>query len=168
MKKPSVEWENLNPVVKDTVSSFHAEIPVKIGNLAKALGLSVKVTTLDVGISGMIEPCNQSASGFKITINKHEPKYRQRFTLAHEIAHYLLHSHLIGVGLADNILYRSKLSDEKEAEANRLASDILMPRSILRSWINQCDQKKPADYVSRISMEFGVSEEAMRISLGLK
>jgi Zn-dependent peptidase ImmA (M78 family) len=168
MRRTSTEWENLDSSVKDIISSFHEEIPVRIGDMAKALGLSVKVTTLDVGISGMIEPCQKSTSGFKITINKHEPKHRQRFTLAHEVAHYLLHRHLIGVGLADNILYRSKLSDEREAEANRLASDILMPRSILRSWINQCDQKKPADYVSRISREFGVSEEAMRISLGLR
>ncbi|MGV1751731.1 ImmA/IrrE family metallo-endopeptidase [Agrobacterium sp. CG674] len=141
---------------------------MKIGELAKALGLSVKVSTLDVGISGMIEPCQECLGGFKITINKHEPKHRQRFTLAHEVAHYLLHRELIGVGLSDNILYRSKLTDEKEAEANRLASDILMPRSVLRSWIDNCEQKKAADYVSRVSMEFGVSEEAMRISLGLK
>ncbi|KQO75409.1 ImmA/IrrE family metallo-endopeptidase [Rhizobium sp. Leaf262] len=168
MKKPSREWESLDPSERDVIASHQSEIPVKVGELAASFGVTVKVTTLDVGISGMIEPCQTSQSGYKITINKHEPKHRQRFTLAHEIAHFLLHKELIGVGLTDNILYRSKLSDEREAEANRLASDILMPRSILRESIKQYGQKKAADYVAPISMKFGVSEDAMRISLGLK
>ncbi len=116
----------------------------------------------------MIEPSATSRSGFKITINKHEPKHRQRFTLAHEIAHYLLHHDLIGVGLTDNVLYRSKLTDAKEAEANRLASDILMPKPLLRDWVKDCGESRAADYISRASAAFGVSEDAMRVSLGLK
>jgi len=144
---------------------FQQSIPVKIGDLAKSLGLVVKTSTLDVGISGMIFP---EEDGYKIVINKHEPSYRQRFTLAHEISHFLLHKRLIGLGISDNILYRSRLSDTKEAEANRLASDILMPIDIVKEAKTNLATPRLADAVSPLANQFGVSEEAMRIRLGMK
>ena len=58
---------------------------------------------------------------------------RLRFTLAHEIAHYVLHRDLMGgVGLIDDALYRSKLGAWYERQANRMAADILMPAALVR------------------------------------
>ena len=167
MKEFSKEWMSLTQESIDVIQSNQLEIPVRIGEIALKLGLSVKISTLDVGISGLIKPI-EGASNFKIIVNKHEPNYRKRFTLAHEVAHFLLHKELIGDGLRDNILYRSKLSDAREAEANRLASDILMPRDKIKTWMDQNSGIRNADAASRLAEYFDVSDDAMRIRLGMK
>ncbi len=161
----SPEWIGLSHEVRSVIQSYQAEVPIKIGELVKSFGVEVKISTLDVGISGMIHP-NQD--GYKIVINKHEPEYRRRFTLAHELAHFLLHRDLIGAGISDNVLYRSQLSDHREAEANRLASDILMPPDKLKEARSNLMISKLADAVSPLAHLFKVSEEAMRIRLGMK
>ncbi|MCV5491602.1 ImmA/IrrE family metallo-endopeptidase, partial [Escherichia coli] len=60
-------------------------------------------------------------------MNQHDMQARRRYTLAHEIAHFLLHRHLLRDGITDDVLYRSSQSSQIEAEANRLAADIIMP-----------------------------------------
>lgn len=165
MKRSSAEWIGLPLAEKTIIQNFHNNIPVKVGEMARAFGLDVKVSTLDVGISGMIHP---DGDGYKIVINKHEPEYRRRFTLAHELAHFLLHRDLIGSGISDNVLYRSQLSDAMEAEANRLASDILMPSEKVKEAQSELQISKLADAVSLLAQRFKVSEEAMRIRLGMK
>lgn len=113
----------------EILADFTAQVPVKVGALAKALGLKVLLSTLPLNISGMLKPDEEG--GYVIKINRFEPKERQRFTIAHEIAHFLLHKHLIARGVVDSALYRSKLSSRLEAEANRLAADILMPKALV-------------------------------------
>lgn len=44
---------------------------------------------------------------FLITVAANDPLTRQRFTLAHELGHYMLHRTLIGDGLDDDRAYRS-------------------------------------------------------------
>jgi len=165
MIKYSDEWMGLSDVTRTTIISFQNVIPVRIGDMAKSFGIEVKISTLDVGISGMIFPVG---NGYKILVNKHEPSYRRRFTLAHEMSHFLLHRNLIGAGITDNVLYRSGLSDKIEAEANRLASDILMPIERVKEAKSSLGMSRLADTVSPLAQQFGVSEDAMRIRLGMK
>ena len=104
-------------VVKRYMSSF----PVKVGELAQELGLKVIRGPLEPKISGWIKPSTDAPARFEIKVNKYEIPERQRFTVAHEIAHYLLHRHDIGSGVIDSIMYRSSLTSRKETEANQLA-----------------------------------------------
>jgi len=86
--------------------------------------------------------------------------------VAHEIAHYLLHRDQIGQGITDDALYRSSLSDSREAEANRLAADILMPRGAIATAVAKIGAVERDELVAKMADEFGVSEIAMRIRLG--
>jgi Zn-dependent peptidase ImmA (M78 family) len=159
----SHEWQSLSDEVKALLSKYHTELPVKLGALAKELGLTVKVRTLEAGISGKILGVD---FGYEIQINKHEIKERQRFTFAHEISHYLLHRDLIGEGISDTILYRSALSDSKEAEANRLAADILMPKFIVNQLINNNSDLPSVQQYECVAKELGVSVTALNIRMG--
>ena len=146
------------------VDEFTRSAPVAIGALAKALGLKVVLATLPLSISGMIKP-SEDEEGFVIKVNRFEPKERQRFTIAHEIAHFLLHKSLIQKGVVDSTLYRSKLSSRTEAEANRLAADILMPRPL----VNQALREVPTfvdDVDAYLAEKFNVSRSAMDIRTG--
>jgi Zn-dependent peptidase ImmA (M78 family) len=135
-------------------------IPVKVGELARALGLEVVVAPLPLNISGSIEPRGES---FVIKVNRYEAKSRQRFTIAHEIAHYLLHRDRISGGLVDSVLYRSKLASRLETEANRLAADIIMPRDAIGEILS--DSMSSEDNIDRLAERFNVSRQAAEIRL---
>ncbi|WP_081639512.1 ImmA/IrrE family metallo-endopeptidase [Euryhalocaulis caribicus] len=140
--------------------------PVKVGALANALGLKVVRAPLPPKISGLIQPCKESASGYEIKVNKFEVPERQRFTVAHEIGHYLLHEPHIKSGIVDSIMYRSNLSSKKETEANKIAAEIIMPRIELETALDRMGGLTSDDDVSQLAHDFRVSLPAMKIRLG--
>ncbi len=86
----------------EVVQKHMEQKPVRVGELAQELGLRVTRSPLQPSISGLIKPATDTSSGFEIFVNKFENLERQRFTLAHEIAHYLLHREDIGSGVTDS------------------------------------------------------------------
>lgn len=158
------EWLRLLDRQRELILRFQESIPVKLSSLAKELGLKVVASTLPPGISGEIRP---SPSGYTISVNRHDSPQRQRFTVAHEIAHYLLHREQIGNGISDDVLYRSSLSDWREAEANRLAAEILLPREKIDQRMEAFHNANEEVVVNSLATDFGVSEIAMKIRLGL-
>lgn len=138
--------------------------PVDVLAAARELGLEVFSTEMEEGISGSIvrDRRYKTPSEFVIFVNKHEAGVRQRFTAAHEIGHYVLHRSLIGEGVSDNFMLRSKkLSDRNEVEANQFAADLLMPLPLVNRLIAQGIRD-----VSSLAKHLQVSDVAMAIRLG--
>jgi Zn-dependent peptidase ImmA (M78 family) len=135
--------------------------PVDVERLAAELGLDIVRQRLSDDIAGMIirDRKRSPESGYTIYINSGDNPRRQRFTLAHEIAHYVLHRDLIGDGVSDSALYRSKLGEWYERQANRMAADILMPVKLVRKYYET--QKG----IAPLAQIFDVSPDAMRIRL---
>lgn len=148
----------------DVMERHHAgDLPVQTVNFAGDLGIPVyRVPNWANTISGMIKRTDDTEGGFSIYVNASHPVTRRRFTIAHECAHAMLHPELIGDGIVDDGLYRSGLSNSVEAQANRMAADILMPRSRL----NELIQQGTTD-VHSLAESFWVSEQAMAIRLGV-
>ena len=156
-----ISFDNrIDPAELQVVSEFMKSVPVKVGELARALGLEVVVAPLASNISGSIEPRGEA---YVIKVNRYEAKARQRFTIAHEIAHYLLHRDRISGGLVDSVLYRSKLASRLETEANRLAADIIMPRDAVDELI--LEKSSALDAVGDLAERFNVSRQAAEIRL---
>ena len=153
--------------IKDTIRGHQASAPVRLSALASALGVGLKAATLPAGISGEIRPDPSSPGDVVIRVNRHDSDKRQRFTVAHEIAHFLLHRDHIGNGIKDDALYRSSLSDRREAEANRLAADLLMPEHLIADWLERARLLRVDDVASYLAKQFEVSEASMKIRLGL-
>lgn len=158
----SPEWRSLTDGVRATIEEHQDTAPIRLAQLARALGVSVKAATLAPGISGEIRPVGD---GFVIRVNRHDTSKRQRFTVAHEMAHFLLHSDQINSGISDDVLYRSSLSDRREAQANRLAADILMPDDLVLTSVEAAQEKGVGDLVLFLAEQFAASEGAMRIKL---
>ncbi len=159
----SLEWDSLLEEQREIIKKHHNEFPVSVGSIAKEFGIDVKASTLPAGISGTIQETNGS---FFVRINRHDVKARQRFTVAHEIAHFLLHKDFIGDGITDDVLYRSKLSDVLEAQANRLAADIIMPWHLIEDSLSRNSDIKGEKKYETISDEANVSTTAIKIRLG--
>ena len=163
----SSEWRTLDPARKGILRRKQDRAPVKLSSIAEELGLKLRAATLPAGISGEIRPDPAAPAGYVIRVNRHDSPGRQRFTIAHEISHYLLHEQFIGDGITDDILYRSGISDWKEAQANRLAADILMPEALVAAWLDRARALGVQDLTNYLAEKFEVSEGAMRIRLGL-
>ncbi len=118
--------EHDNNELQDIVSSFARSAPVSVYDLASRLDLDVVTdNSLHKNISGKI--ARQDGGRYRVTLNGLHSRTRRRFTLAHEIAHYVLHRDLIGNGIEEDALYRSGKTNDVEREANRYAAQILMP-----------------------------------------
>lgn len=160
-------WNRVDPAKAEIVRGFLGEYPVRVGEMARALGLEVIRSPLPPKVSGLIEPSPTSPSGFQIRVNKYEVPERQRFTVAHEIAHYLLHQDSIGAGVVDTIMYRSNLTSRKETEANRLAADIVMPAQGVARELERRGGYRDAEIAEELANLFKVSTPAMKVRLGL-
>lgn len=87
--------------------------------------------------------------------------------MAHEISHFFLHRHLLKNGIKDDVLYRSSQSNEIEAEANRLAADILMPIELVQLLIKKysVDDLDKEQVYEHVAAELAVSKTALIIRL---
>jgi hypothetical protein len=153
--------------IPDELERFRESAPVQLTAMATALGIPVYISTMPPSISGLIEPDETSSSGFRIRLNRHELAERQRFTLAHEIAHFILHRSLIGGGVVDDTMYRSALSSRREVEANKMAAELCMPRDLIREEREKRRHLDDDSLVDELARLFKVSRQAMRIRLGV-
>ncbi len=143
------------------------EAPVNVFKIVKDLGVSLYVTDeWHDAISGMVYKENNGE--FVIVVNtKHHPN-RQRFTIAHELGHYLLHREKIGDGLKEDALLRShSLTNDLEREANKFAADVLMPEHLIgkeiKNLTNEPQSTISGNMIQRLARKFNVSTQAMCI-----
>lgn len=96
----------------------------------------------------------------EITVNSKDNYHRQRFTLAHELAHCMLHSDRLKDGRLE--LRTSLTTDEPhEREANILAGEILIPRRLLKLVCASL----PIPLLPLLAEKFDVSENVMEARL---
>ena len=131
---------------------------ITLTQLAKSLGLKIyKAVFSNNEINGMLKIENGK---YNIYVNMQQRDTRQRFTIAHEIAHFLIHREII-LKEKGSILYRKDFysTSEIETQANMLAAALLMPRElVLNAWHNLND-------IDEVAEIFGTSREATYIRL---
>lgn len=161
--RTSREWKSLTDDQRAIIEKHQSELPVAVGAIAKDFGLIVLKSTMPGSISGEIRETNGITT---IKVNRHDVKERQRFTIAHEISHFLLHNDRLAGGIEDDVLYRSRLSDELEREANRLAADIIMPSELIKTALQEHINLKPDDRQKKVAEKAEVSLAAIKIRAG--
>ena len=160
-------WARIDSSQADVVRRYATSYPVKVGELASELGLLVVRAPLQPKISGLIQPSAEAPSGYEIRVNKYETAERQRFTVAHEISHYLLHRDDIGNGVVDSIMYRSALTSRKEVEANQFAAEIVMPNAMVAREVSRFGGGHAPGAAEELAAIFRVSVPAMKVRLGV-
>ena len=91
----------------------------------------------------------EQLGAYIIFYNQDEPKYRVRFSIIHEFAHYIF-------GHKMNLESDDSLYSKQELEANCFAAQILMPEQILR----ECTKRGKILTADFIQKSFGVSKES--------
>lgn len=144
----------------DVVARHSYRPPVNIEGIIRDLSIDLHFLPLGKDVSGYIKAKQANNSKYVIAVNQDHAYVRQRFTMAHELSHYILHKDKIdGEGIVDNAVYRSNIRDEYEREADRSAAKILMPAQMM-------SDLKGLGYSPKMMAErLQVSEEAVKIRL---
>jgi hypothetical protein len=109
-------------LVKETIDKYTANIPVDIGELLKALGLTLDIEPLD-SARGIIERNLRRGgfSGYRVAVNEAYSQEDQRVASAHELSHFLKDRNRFTDRLVDNRMYSSGLANHVEEEADKIA-----------------------------------------------
>ncbi len=149
------------------ITEYKQNAPVDVEGLIEELGIKLKKCPLAADISGMIE-CSDKKE-YSITVNDTDSPFRQRFTMAHELGHYILHRSILGEGITDNRMYRSdadsiynnkQINPSHETEANKFAASLLMPKPLIEEL-----KKEGLTNAAALAKRLKVSEHAMSIAL---
>lgn len=152
--------------------------PVPVKRIAKDEGLMLLESPFPSDVSGALV---RSGKVVAIAVNLSQHTNRQRFTIAHELAHYFL-KHTEGEDHLDRkftILRRdensSTATDENEIQANYFAACLLMPEQFLRRDVAQLARFNGETVLGEseifsLSKKYQVSRAAMSyrlVNLGL-
>lgn len=131
-------------MIKELYSSYNGQA-VDIARIIRSKDIELDINAvLDDEIAGEI---SKTDTGFKIRVNAKDSPDWKRFTMAHELGHYVFHRHLIGNGVDDNRLYfstkkgnhpkNSKVTPVHETQAHVFACNVLIPRKELHDYIGK-------------------------------
>ncbi len=140
-------------IAKRLVSYYNLSPPINILKLAKEHAIVIEHHDLPVDIDGA--SFNLNKKNATIIINTSKPFFRRQFTLAHELGHVLIPSHKGDI--VDDTIDKYTTWFE-EWEANRFASELLLPEQ----WIRDCiaSEKSIPKLVSKVSNDAKVSVAA--------
>jgi Zn-dependent peptidase ImmA (M78 family) len=136
---------------------------LNLEDLIKEYNITIEKKTLPSEMSGKL---TKEGENWTIIINSKHSESRQRYTLAHEFAHYCLHRD-DNSEFEDMAFFRKEENKTvMEYEANQFAAELLMPERDVRNAIVENILS-----LKELSKLFGVSLIAMRyrlIELGYK
>ena len=143
------------------------EVPIPIVAIMKSLNFQVVAGELKDEISGIIGIDDDLAKNFKsskvIAINNKDNVGHQRFTMAHELAHYLFDFDVSNQIVYYNTYNTFEDENEEERRANYFAANLLMPeKKFKKEFDNVVIKNNLYVTVEKLSQIFQVSGEAVR------
>ena len=157
--RPLTAWEARQVLERQTTRLLRLSEtygpPVPVEAIAAGLPRVVVKRASDLPSSGRAQ---WSGSAWVLLVDAREAKVRQRFSLAHELAHVVWHP------LSDQALPDTKRSSAEqriEQAAEYFAACLLMPRL----WMKRAYFDERIQDVPSLSLLFGVSWLAMRVRL---
>ena len=147
--------------------------PIDVRKVARNLGLDVVEAPNEDELSGFL--LTDADTGQQIIgVNALHHPNRRRFTIAHEIGHFILHRDGLHVDRNQNfrVDWRSPNSrtgaDKKEVQANQFAAELLMPTRFVREALQASGGLADArddEFAKSLAKEFQVSVSAMSFRL---
>ena len=128
------------------------EPPIDVEEVARALGLEVRYVRRSAGFAGRL-----LREHMVIEVNERHHQHKQRFTISHEIAHFILNHSPVFSTFDDRGI--SDPGRVNERQANAFASELLMPEPLVRThWSTVRRAERPNNAMAEA---FEVSAQAM-------
>jgi Zn-dependent peptidase ImmA (M78 family) len=147
--------------------------PVPVDQIARAQGIVVRYQPYEGDeLSGFLYRNRKAAV---IGVNARHHPNRQRFTIAHELGHFLLHRESfyeeVHVDRAIKVMLRSDLSSQgvniEEIEANAFAAELLLPAEFLKQDLAELGTVDVEDEhaLKQLARRYRVSTQALLLRL---
>lgn len=157
---------------REIIDRIKPDYPVDVDAIAQAYAVAVQRQDLEDEVSGILVIKGER---IVIAVNAEHHPHRQRFTIAHELGHYLLHRETSSVFIdVTTVFFRDQRSSEgtewQEIEANAFAAELLMPVAALTATLREhvgnhlLDELDDA-IIHRLAAQFGVSIQALTVRL---
>jgi hypothetical protein len=130
-----------------------SDLPTDVEGIARQLGIS-QVLRRPISMDAMLVP---TRGGYTAVLKESHSTLRQRFSLAHEAAHTILHKRA-----ESEVEFRWRV-DKEEARCNELAAQILMPKHLFTQMMNKLGSSVAS--VPKLASSFQVSTESAAIRL---
>jgi Zn-dependent peptidase ImmA (M78 family) len=142
--------------------------PVPVDKLAALVKAEIVFQPFSGEMSGIVYRNGDGTAVIGVNLSHSEP--RQRFTVAHELGHLIMHAdeqlHVdknFPIGLRNGM--SGKSMDDKEIEANQFAAALLMPADFLSRDIQPIIGTDVLIAIRGLARKYKVSEQAMSIRL---
>jgi Zn-dependent peptidase ImmA (M78 family) len=139
-----VRRKTIQRLVQELLDANNVVRPaVPVDRIARALGIEIAHVPGQDELSGFLLR-NTATKEAVIGVNEHHHTNRQRFTIAHELGHFLLHEgEPVHVDETESYRIEKRSSrssagdDPMEIEANAFAAELLMPARFLRTDLDE-------------------------------
>lgn len=118
--------------------------------------IEIKHEVLSPDVSGKLE---NKKGIWILTVNSNHPSVRQRYTLCHELGHYLNHRNSVK-SFEDTVFFRSNQKSSMEYMADQFAAQLLMPENEITTLLSN-----GVNTVKEMAQKFDVSLDAMKYRL---
>jgi len=144
------------------------QLPVPVEAIATGLGADLTYESYDGEVSGMLIRGDDGTA--VIGVNSRHAPTRQRFSVAHEIAHLVMHPGTpMFIDRFVRVNWRDGASNSEEIEANSFAAELLMPRELVEQEVDRVLAKPqlvtPQRLAGQLAKAFQVSPQAMSYRL---
>jgi Zn-dependent peptidase ImmA (M78 family) len=144
------------------------EPPIPVERLARELGAQLRYEPFDGELSGLLF---REEDKVIVGVNALHPKTRQRFTIAHELGHLILHERDdLHIDRNYRVRWRDEVAshgvDTVEIAANAFAAELLMPAAMLKHDLEgHTVDYEDDELVRQLADRYKVSLQAMIIRL---
>ncbi len=174
----AVRRKYIRELVENLLEKFGVKNPpVPVIDIVKKLGIELDLQVVDNDLSGFL--VRHSTEGKAVIgANSTHSGSRQRFTIAHELGHFLLHEgevvHVDEAKVAYRVNLRNIASsmgdNDEEKEANFFAAELLMPARFIKRDMKSADFDLLADDkidepLRKMAERYQVSVQALSIRL---
>lgn len=149
--------ERAEIVASNLIEVMRLSVPIDLHRAIRLLGtIEYAEAPLSDSDSGWLVPLPEFPGHYLLVVNSLHAPTRQRFTIAHELGHYLLHHREKIQPRRQQGFFQSQIH---ELEANAFAAALLMPkpeviRAVRRGWP-----------IGRMTQHFMVSRRALEIRI---
>lgn len=179
MARAKVRIGSPEQLAAQILERFASRLPIDVEAVAKGLGCSVEFENMEPEVSGLLI---RDRGTVLIAVNDKDAPVRKRFTIAHEIAHLLMHPGRKLLVDADVKINRRTptagfATEREETQANQFAAALLMPDHEVKALLAKRQKRRACrgsinkGAIKALATAFDVSESAMQyrlINLGLQ
>jgi Zn-dependent peptidase ImmA (M78 family) len=145
--------------IRDKINELKiSQEPLDVERVVKEIfNIEILETDLGKNVSGFLERID---SKWYIYINKYESKLRKRFTIAHELGHFVCHrNQYVSDGKPDHdqVFFRDDKTNSIEKAANEFAAELLMPENTFNECVN-----KGINTIEKLADAFQLSTSAVK------